>query len=209
MKIISAIILGTIVAMILVVLAAVFAQPARATEKPYGNQYTVQKTKSVTSVRTDNRQGQAQGQRQTQAATGGNSSAVGTGQGGTGNGGASSVHYSAERTVSGAYAPSILPTAPCSTAVGGGAQGTGFGLSLGGSGTNAECERQELAKTAWSLGDRATAEEILCDSQPYREARRRSGRPCAKVVVTEEEAKVYAGTDPVVRYRHGMPPLRE
>lgn len=90
-----------------------------------------------------------------------------------------------------------------------GAQGASFGLSLGGSRVDEECVRQELAKTAYVFGDKATAEEIMCDNASYRQARARTNRPCASVVVTAEDSKVYSGTDPIVRARHNMPALRD
>jgi hypothetical protein len=119
-----------------------------------------------------------------------------------------SVSVVAPRSVASAYAPSINPTTNCAGSVAGGAQGAGFGISLGGSTADLECQRQELAKTAYVFGDEKTAEEILCDNGMYRAARKRTGRPCAKVEVTAEEAAVYSGNDPIVRQRLGMPALR-
>lgn len=158
---------------------------------------------SSSSNRLDNRQGQVQ--RQHQTAQGGAAEGGAGGAGGYGG----SVQYQSRHTASTAYAPSIPPTVNCAGSLAAGAQGTGFGLSFGGSHIDPECQRQELAKTAYAMGDRAAAEEILCDSETYRNARRRAGRPCATVQVTPEEAAVYSGTDPIVRRRLGMPELRQ
>lgn len=160
------------------------------------------------------RQGQQQGQRQT--ATGGTAYAAGgvsVAQGGAAttadsNNSTQVINQnSGRRPVSSAMAPTILPTAPCTGGVAVGAQGAGFGLSLGGSSRYEDCMRQEKAKTVFGFGDAETAEEIMCDDADYRHARARTGRPCATREVTAEEAKVYSGTDPVVRARLGLQPL--
>lgn len=119
------------------------------------------------------------------------------------------LSYQAERApVSTAYAPSINPTVNCSAVLSGGAQGVGFGLSVGGSKIDERCQREELAKTVAQLGDFQTAHEILCEDSTYRAARARVGRPCAPIRVTEEEKRVYSGADPIVRARLGLPPLK-
>lgn len=118
--------------------------------------------------------------------------------------------YQAERApVATAYAPSINPTVNCAAVLSGGAQGVGFGLSVGGSKIDERCQREELAKTAAQLGDFQTAHEILCEDSTYRAARARVGRPCAPIRVAEEERRVYSGSDPIVRRRLGMPDVRQ
>lgn len=111
--------------------------------------------------------------------------------------------------VSTAYAASIQPTVRCAGVVSGGAQGSAFGFSLGGSTIDENCVLQEMAKTAYAFGDKATAEEILCDNDAYRHARQRTNRPCANVELTVEQSIQYAGSDPYVRRRLGLPLERD
>lgn len=120
-----------------------------------------------------------------------------------------SVNYKAARNpVASANAPAIITGYDCGKGYGVGAQGSGFGVSLGGTTASEECERRADSAHASNMGDTATAEEIMCESTRYRAARERSGRACAPIQVRAEEAKVYSGTDPIVRARLGMPELR-
>lgn len=111
--------------------------------------------------------------------------------------------------VSTAYAATIAPTAVCMGSTSAGAQGMAMGLSFGTSWSDTNCMLLEQVRTvAVVLSDAATAEEMMCGSDAYREARIRMGRPCAgswKAV----QGKIRRGeyTDAVVRARLGLPPL--
>ena len=129
--------------------------------------------------------------------------------------------YEAARIpVSTAYAPNIMPTAVCMGSSSGGVQGASFGVSIGSSWTDDNCMLLEQVRTvAAVIGDRETAQEMMCDVAAYANARARTGKPCAGDVkpfltatVTQpatkaEAAAGYAGNDPIVRKRLGLPPL--
>lgn len=129
--------------------------------------------------------------------------------------------YEAARIpVSTAYAPNIMPTAVCMGSSSGGVQGASFGVSIGSSWTDDNCMLLEQVRTvAAVIGDRETAQEMMCDVAAYANARARTGKPCAgdvKPVLTAtvtqpatkaEAAAGYAGNDPIVRKRLGLPPL--
>lgn len=51
-------------------------------------------------------------------------------------------------------------------------------LSFGRTHESAECNRRADARLLAAMGDRAAAEERLCESPEVRAARRRAGRPC-------------------------------
>jgi hypothetical protein len=106
-----------------------------------------------------------------------------------------------------AYAPSIQPTAVCMGASSGGIQGMSVGVSFGSSWTDANCMLLEQVRSvAVVLHDTLTAQEMMCGSDAYREARARTGRPCGqKGHRANSEPVEY--TDPIIRARLGLPPL--
>lgn len=128
------------------------------------------------------------------------------------------VQYQAARIpVATAYAPSIAPTAVCmgSSSVGG--QGMSFGFSLGSSWTDSNCMLLEQVRTvAVVLGDRETASEMLMSIPAYAEARQRVGERKLKGASATAEissqpmqvARTEVYTDPIVRARLGLPPLK-
>lgn len=129
--------------------------------------------------------------------------------------------YEAARIpVSTAYAPNIMPTAVCMGSSSGGVQGASFGVSIGSSWTDDNCMLLEQVRTVASvIGDRETAQEMMCDVPAYAAARSRTGKPCAGEVkpaltatvarpaTKAEAAAQYTGNDPIVRKRLGLPPL--
>ena len=186
------------------------------------------------SVRTDVNTSQGQKQGQSQVAKGGNaqqgqsqssrndnrSSAAGNTTATEVNVAGDSVAYQAARIpVATAYAPNISPTALCMGSSSLGVQSAVAGISVGSSWTDNNCMQLEQVRTAAAvLGDRETAAEMMCGvSDAYREARSRTGKPCGGAV------KVGAGvegvytpaiasvkpeeTDPIKRFRLGLPPL--
>lgn len=129
------------------------------------------------------------------------------------------VTYQAARIpVSTAYAPNIAPTALCALGVSAGGTGMSFGFSIGGSYTDSNCVQLEQVRTvAAVIGDRESAAEMMCGiSEAYREARATTGKPCGSranlgkstaVASTGTVAKIEY-TDPIVRARIGLPPLK-
>lgn len=81
-----------------------------------------------------------------------------------------------------AFAPSMNPTAPCALTAAGGVSFMGFSGTAGGSTINEECQTQEIAKTAFVMGERDAAREVMCGLKQYRAAQKRLGRLCLEDV---------------------------
>jgi hypothetical protein len=78
-----------------------------------------------------------------------------------------------------AYAPAITGgTNPCTNGVSGGGSVAGFGLALGGSWSDPNCERRNLSALLHNQGQPQLAQEVLCETSSVREARLRMGNPC-------------------------------
>jgi len=175
-------------------------------------------------------QGQIQGQQQGQAQSSKNrndnrSSAYNDGNNSSQNVTVQGDTYEAARIpVATAYAPNIAPTAVCMGSTSAGGQGMTFGVSIGTSWTDSNCMLLEQVRTvAAVIGDRETAQEMMCEVKAYAAARARTGHPCGGAVAPKTSAseatspakptKVaansrYDGTDPIVRARLGLPPLK-
>jgi hypothetical protein len=79
-----------------------------------------------------------------------------------------------------AYAPPVTGgTNPCSRGLSAGGSVAGFGLGLGGSWSDPDCERRNLSALLHNQGQQALAQEVLCETDAVRNARRRLGQPCA------------------------------
>lgn len=80
-----------------------------------------------------------------------------------------------------AYAPSIAPTANCALSVSAGVQVMGFGGSFGKAYIDKNCEALEAVRSVSQvLGDKETAEAMMCQNVTYAKARATVGRPCAE-----------------------------
>lgn len=93
-----------------------------------------------------------------------------------------------KETSSTAYAPSVQVGGQdmCRSGVGAGGQGTAFGISLGGSVIDENCERLKLAREiAVTLGDRETAKALLCQDVRVAQAYATAGKPCNDLVVAK------------------------
>lgn len=83
-----------------------------------------------------------------------------------------------------AYAPAITGgTNPCTNGVSGGGSVAGFGLALGGSWSDPNCERRNLSALLHNQGQPELAQEVLCETDAVRQARLRMaqagrGQPC-------------------------------
>jgi hypothetical protein len=78
-----------------------------------------------------------------------------------------------------AYAPAITGgTNPCTQGLSGGGSVAGFGVALGGSWSDPNCERRNLSALLHNQGQPQLAQEVLCETSSVREARRRMGNPC-------------------------------
>lgn len=193
-----------------------------------------------------NVQGQQQGQAQGQIATGGQggSASAGSSSNSGGNtmiGGSQSSrtdnqnqsaasnsvtvegdsYHAARNAVATAYAPGVQPTALCALGLSGGAQGLTFGLSVGTSYIDENCQKLEQVRaTATVLGDRVTAAEMMCDVPSYKAARELLGRPCGGVkaaasttpanseIAAKKAAVGYQGNDEIVLRRLNIVPAK-
>ncbi len=119
---------------------------------------------------SSNVQSQIQGQGQKQATENSNNSTV------TVNG----DNFEAKRIpVSTAYAPSIAPTAPCALAVNAGVSVIGLSGSFGKAYIDENCAKLEAVRSvALVLGDKETAEAMMCQDSAYAKARLTAGRAC-------------------------------
>lgn len=95
-------------------------------------------------------------------------------------GGGTSDRYTATiRNTPDAYAPNINGgTNPCINGVSGGGSVAGFGLALGGTWSDPNCERRNLSALLHNQGQHALAQEVLCETDTVRQARLRMGTPC-------------------------------
>ncbi len=123
------------------------------------------------------------------------------------------VSYQAARIpVATAYAPNIAPTALCKFGVSGGGQGMTFGFSVGVSITDDNCMLLEQVRTvSVILGQKEIAQEMMMAVPAYADAVKRmqgaKSGPADDVKPVSVAAKPEY-TDPIVRSRLGLPPLR-
>lgn len=155
-----------------------------------------------------NIQGQQQGQGQSQSTNNANNSNQSvTVEGST---------YEAQKRapVSTAYAASIMPTAVCALSTSGGAQGVGFGFSLGGSYIDDNCMLLEQVRATNNLGETEIAQEMMMGVPAYAAAKKRiadrksgatsvaTGTDASEdVAFTVARAKGYQGKDLIVANR--------
>jgi hypothetical protein len=144
-----------------------------------------------TEINVSNKQGQIQGQQQGQAQSiknSGNSNSnasASVGEGANANSNNTNVSvggdtYEAKRNpVATAYAPSIAPTANCALSINAGIQVMGFGGSFGKAYTDENCVALEAVRSVSQvLGDKETAEAMMCQNKAYAKARATAGRAC-------------------------------
>ena len=77
---------------------------------------------------------------------------------------------------------------------------------------------EQVRSVAAVLGDKETAAEMMCGVDSYREARARTGKPCGGKAPASTASTTYdpimtaankpEETDPIKRYRLGLPPLK-
>jgi len=138
-------------------------------------------------------QGQVQGQQQSNsnknnvdassknANTNKVSNAVGVSVGGD----TLNIAAQARDPVSTAYSHLAAPSAPCMGSSSVGAQGVGFGLSVGSTWTSEDCNKREDIRAAFSFGDKEVAEEMLMENV--------KGYAAAKQRVADRKAAAVAG----------------
>lgn len=124
------------------------------------------------------------------------------------------TYQAARIPVATAYAPNIVATALCKFGVSGGGQGMTFGFSVGVSITDENCMLLEQVRTvSVILGQKDVAQEMMMAIPAYAEAVGRIKNPKAAApipgagvasVIPPVQAEE---TDPIKRYRFGLPPL--
>lgn len=107
-----------------------------------------------------------------------------------------------------AYAPSITGgTNPCTNGVSGAGSVAGFGLGLGASWSDPNCERRNLSALLHNQGQHALAQEVLCETATVRDARRRLGQPCAADVAPGSPPPPNVASVPAVREAPPVAPV--
>lgn len=169
-------------------------------------------------------QKQAQHQSQTSTSNGGlsNSDAAVSGSGNNGSQSTNIGGNTYREPASTAYSGNIAPTAPCMGGTTAGLQVPNFGVSLGSTWKDQDCNLRENVRTVSQvLNDPATAAEMMCANADYAAARKREGRECTAVSVNQSATAQSAPqqlaqsatskgdySDPIIRARLGLPPLK-
>lgn len=98
----------------------------------------------------------------------------------------------------------------CMGSASGSANGPGFGLSLGKTYVDDNCKMLKNSRELWNMGMKAAAMALMCSDPANREALELTGYECPQA--KREREKQAAGqveyTDPIVRHRLGLAPLK-
>jgi hypothetical protein len=91
-----------------------------------------------------------------------------------------SIVFGGSKSAASAIAPGLFASGlSCSGSASAGGAGSGWGISLGLTKEDKDCNTRENAKTVLGLtGDRDATKEVLCDLTQIRTAFSRIGRPC-------------------------------
>lgn len=169
-------------------------------------------------------QGQLQGQQQTAISGGnkltneGNNSAQSTTVKVEGD-----TYQAAKIPVATAYAaPLAASNGTCMGSSSAGAQGVGFGLSIGSTWTDSSCDMRYDAEALRAAGLPGAAQARLCQKPEIAKAMEAAGTPCpgakkaaavtqpapvAEVPAPAVKTSQYVGSDPIVMQRLGLAPL--
>ena len=134
----------------------------------------------------------------------------GLGVGGVGGAGGASVNeitIKHERSAASASAPLTTGSnGTCMGSTGIGAQGVSFGVSVGSTWNDENCNRRYDAIRLAELGLERAAIALMCQSPAVRKAMLDADTPCPeRHVKLDPEARVQEPTDPYVRRRLGLP----
>lgn len=118
------------------------------------------------------------------------------------------VEYHNPRTVSSAYAaPLAASNGSCMGSTSGGVQGASFGVSVGSTWSDVDCNRRYNAMMLSNLGKDPAAIALMCQDPAVEVAMRTAGMPCPQLPKQEVTAAPNEPTDPYVRRRLGLAPL--
>lgn len=185
-------------------------------------------TTAVLTSTSSNAQGGAGGQ----GGTGGTGLGLGVGLGGSATGGTSNAvtgassstgstavgsvsiggdsYHSPEMPVSTAYAAPLTSGADsCMGSSSGGAQGPGFGLSIGTTWVDSNCIRLKNAKMMDGLGYRNVAIAMMCADATVAAAMRATGRVCPAAKEDTPSAQTTISTEPIYTLKHGGADLND
>ncbi len=97
-----------------------------------------------------------------------------------------------------AIAPPMMSvgTDLCVTGVSGAAQTQIFGISLGGTNRDANCERLKLSKTLYDMGMKVAAVATMCQDRRVFDAMMQAGTPCPYEGLIGEQAKAAWAANP-------------
>jgi hypothetical protein len=127
---------------------------------------------------TGNSHNTIQQSRQTQVSRQTQTSTQSTGVNGTGN---SNITENAATPVPNVFAPGLAAAGSevCLGSVSGGGSGSGFGVTIGGTFVDRECQLRLNARTLATLGYPVAARETMCLDEDVRRAMYAAGTPCA------------------------------
>ncbi len=121
------------------------------------------------------------------------------------------VKYSGTQTVKNVPSvsgqPLISSNDTCMGSASGSANGPGFGISLGKTFVDENCKMLKNSRELWNMGMKAAALALMCKDPDNREALELTGFVCPQTE-RERQAKSEQYTDPIVRSRLGLPPLK-
>ncbi len=105
----------------------------------------------------------------------------------------------------------------CMGSTSGSANAPGIGLSFGTSWVDGNCKMLKNSRELWNMGMKAAAMALMCNDPDNREALESTGYECPQTTKARKgNAAVQAAaqpsqeqyTDPIVRARLGLPPLK-
>lgn len=121
------------------------------------------------------------------------------------------VKYSGTQTVKNVPSVSGPPLTSSNDTCMGSASGSvnapGFGVSLGKTYTDANCVMLKNSRELWNMGMKAAALALMCTDEANRTALELTGYECPQTTKAREN-KNEQYTDPIVRHRLGLPPLK-
>ena len=102
----------------------------------------------------------------------------------------------------------------CMGSVSAGGSGPGFSLAIGSTYKDDNCVMLKNSREMWNMGFKAAAMALMCTDRANREALELTGFVCPQTARDQQRASFNAATqspeytDPIVRSRMGLPPLK-
>lgn len=99
------------------------------------------------------------------------------------------------RNVPSIFAPSFAPTTPCSSVISASAGFAGFGVALGGSHLDKDCNHREMVRLLQLIGQSDAALALVCDNP---DVRRTSPQLCSRAEYVSGKPADYVSSQPPV-----------